>query len=54
MKGLVTGAAAYIGSHLCEELLRQGHEVVGIDAFHPDYHRAAKEDNLKRSLLHSH
>jgi UDP-glucose 4-epimerase len=31
MKAIVTGAAGFIGSHLCEELLANGHEVVGID-----------------------
>jgi len=29
----VTGAAGFIGGHLAEELLRQGHEVVGLDDF---------------------
>jgi dTDP-glucose 4,6-dehydratase len=28
---VVTGAAGFIGSHLCEELLARGHSVVGID-----------------------
>lgn len=28
---LVTGAAGFIGSHLCERLLEAGHQVVGID-----------------------
>jgi len=31
MKMLVTGAAGFIGSHLCERLLDDGHEVLGID-----------------------
>jgi nucleoside-diphosphate-sugar epimerase len=28
---VVTGAAGFIGSHLCETLLERGHSVVGID-----------------------
>lgn len=31
MKCLVTGAAGFIGSHLCELLIKQGHSVLGID-----------------------
>ena len=33
MKLLVTGGAGFIGSHLCERLLEQGHEVVCLDNF---------------------
>ena len=47
MKYLVTGAAGFIGSHLCERLIRDGHQVVGIDAFVPYYPRAIKETNLQ-------
>lgn len=43
---LVTGAAGFIGSHLCEQLLAKGHSVVGIDAFIPYYPREVKETNL--------
>ena len=32
-KVCVTGAAGFIGGHLCEELLRRGHHVVGLDDF---------------------
>ena len=46
MMCLVTGAAGFIGSHLCENLLQAGHTVVGIDAFIPFYPRAVKEGNL--------
>jgi nucleoside-diphosphate-sugar epimerase len=46
MKCLVTGAAGFIGSHLCERLLRDGHSVAGVDAFIPYYPRELKEANL--------
>lgn len=51
MRILITGAAGFLGSHLSERLLLEGHEVVGIDDFssgqphniellskHPDFH----------------
>src|SRR3954451_18874869 len=44
---LVTGAAGFIGSHLCQALLRLGHTVVGIDNFDPFYPRSEKESNLE-------
>jgi nucleoside-diphosphate-sugar epimerase len=46
MKCLVTGAAGFIGSHLCERLVDDGHAVVGLDAFIPYYPRPIKEANL--------
>jgi UDP-glucuronate 4-epimerase len=46
MHVLVTGAAGFIGSHLCEALLAAGHEVRGIDAFIESYPRGDKEANL--------
>src|SRR5438094_8283917 len=52
MKCLVTGAAGFIGSHLCERLLHAGHAVVGIDAFIPYYPRSIKEANLAGARTH--
>ena len=43
---LVTGAAGFLGSHLCDRLLEDGHEVVGVDCFTDYYGRALKERNL--------
>ena len=52
MKCLVTGAAGFIGSHLCERLLQLGHAVAGIDAFIPHYPRTVKETNLAEARRH--
>jgi UDP-glucuronate 4-epimerase len=43
---LVTGAAGFIGSHVCEALIARGDEVVGVDNFDPFYARVVKERNL--------
>lgn len=43
---LVTGAAGFIGSHLCEALLADGHRVIGLDNFDPFYDPAVKLANL--------
>jgi nucleoside-diphosphate-sugar epimerase len=47
MRCLVTGVAGFIGSHLAERLLAEGHEVCGIDSFVDFYPRALKELNLE-------
>lgn len=44
---LVTGAAGFIGSHLCEALLSSGRHVVGIDNFDEFYEKSYKISNLK-------
>ncbi|MDP6279780.1 MAG: NAD-dependent epimerase/dehydratase family protein, partial [Nitrospinota bacterium] len=44
---LVTGAAGFIGSHLCERLLGDGARVVGVDRFSTFYEREDKEANLQ-------
>ena len=33
MRVLITGGAGFIGSHLCERLLGDGHEVICLDNF---------------------
>ena len=45
MRYVVTGAAGFIGSHLAEELLAAGHEVVAVDSFTDYYERSRKERN---------
>jgi nucleoside-diphosphate-sugar epimerase len=44
---LVTGAAGFIGSHLSERLVADGHSVVGVDAFVPYYARELKVANIQ-------
>lgn len=44
---VVTGAAGFIGSHVCRALRRRGQRVLGIDNFDPFYPRARKLINLK-------
>ena len=46
MKILVTGAAGFIGSHLCRRLLEDGCSVTGIDCFADYYPRWIKERNV--------
>jgi nucleoside-diphosphate-sugar epimerase len=45
---LVTGCAGFLGSHLCERLVENGHAVVGVDCFTSYYAREAKERNIER------
>jgi len=45
-KVVVTGAAGFIGSHLCEALVGEGFHVVGLDSFNPNYDIRVKRANL--------
>lgn len=46
LRCMVTGCAGFIGSHLAEALISQGHHVVGIDCFVDYYPRDTKLANL--------
>ncbi|MEE2757229.1 MAG: GDP-mannose 4,6-dehydratase [Myxococcota bacterium] len=50
MKILITGAAGFIGSHLVDRLLQDGHHVLGLDNFNEFYDPKLKERNLKTAL----
>ena len=43
---VVTGCAGFIGSHLTESLLADGHTVLGVDCFNDNYARGDKYANL--------
>src|SRR5262245_48167082 len=46
MRVLVTGAAGFIGYHVCRRLLERGDEVVGVDNLNPYYDPRLKHDRL--------
>ena len=46
---LVTGGAGFLGSHLCERLLAQGHDVLCVDNYF-----TGRKDNIAHLLGHSH
>lgn len=44
---LVTGGAGFLGSHLCERLLQDGHDVICVDNFY-----TGSKDNIRHLLAH--
>jgi UDP-glucuronate 4-epimerase len=53
MKILLTGCAGFIGSHTLDRLLKDGHQVIGIDNFDPFYDRSLKVANIAAHADHS-
>ncbi|MCH8204382.1 MAG: NAD-dependent epimerase [Candidatus Hydrogenedentes bacterium] len=49
---LVTGAAGFIGSHVCQVLLARGDEIVGFDNLNDYYEVSLKEARLARLQAH--
>ena len=52
MKILVTGGAGFIGSHLCERLLQEHHEVLCLDNMCDYYSPKIKKENIKEISAH--
>ncbi|WP_421775368.1 NAD-dependent epimerase/dehydratase family protein [Gracilimonas sp.] len=50
MNIVVTGGAGFIGSHLIDRLLAEGHSVTNIDNFDPFYDESVKRENIKGHL----
>ncbi len=53
MKFLVTGAAGFIGFHVCKRLLAAGHQVIGIDNLNDYYDVSLKQARLDLLAPHA-
>ena len=53
MRILITGAAGFLGSHLSDRLLKEGHEVIGVDNFFTGSKRNLQHllDNKKFEMI---
>jgi dTDP-L-rhamnose 4-epimerase len=47
VRALVTGGAGFIGSHIVDRLLREGHETTVLDSFAPRVHRGRRPAHLR-------
>lgn len=52
MNYLITGAAGFIGSHLCKKLIQEGAHLIALDAFTDFYSRSIKENNVQPLVSH--
>ncbi len=53
MKIIITGAAGFIGYHLCESLLKDGIQILGLDNLNNYYDQNLKLERLKRLKNHN-
>ncbi|MCD6454113.1 MAG: GDP-mannose 4,6-dehydratase [Candidatus Aminicenantes bacterium] len=53
MRAVVTGAAGFIGSILCERLLKEGWKIIGVDCFRDYYSIEIKKKNIANCLRSS-
>jgi len=52
VRALVTGSAGFIGSHLTEDCLRRGWQVIGVDSLTPYYPEEIKRANAEPAIEH--